>query len=109
MADNSYYTPKGLEGQKEDRYVCSLLDSMRECDKTRTYGHLPGLIEQVQEYVNRMEDGLSRSSSAGSKVHKMLSKITEPSSETNLAIEELENRWPRLADKDKKGNRFFDE
>jgi hypothetical protein len=41
-----------------NRVVCSVLDEMRKCHETRNYSYLPGLIEEVQTMVNRMEAAL---------------------------------------------------
>jgi len=41
-----------------NRVVCSVLEEMRQCHRTRSYGALPGLIEEVQSMVNRMEAAL---------------------------------------------------
>ena len=43
-----------------DRPVCSVLEEMRECTKTGNYSYLPGLIEEAQSMVNRMENKLSQ-------------------------------------------------
>lgn len=43
-----------------DRYVCSVLDEIRELDKTKRYDRLLGMVEEVQTAVNRMEARLSR-------------------------------------------------
>ena len=40
------------------RLICSILDDMRDCHKTRNYSYLPGLIEEAQYRANRMEDRL---------------------------------------------------
>ena len=42
------------------RYLCSILDDMRNCHKTRNYSYLLALIEEVQYRANRMEDRLER-------------------------------------------------
>ena len=42
------------------RWMCSILDDMRDCHKTRNYSYLSGLIEEAQYRANRMEDRLSR-------------------------------------------------
>jgi len=42
------------------RYLCSILDDMRNCHKTRNYSYLNGLIEEAQYRANRMEDRLER-------------------------------------------------
>ena len=38
-----------------NRYICSVLDEMRECIKTHNYSYLSGLIEEAQMMANRME------------------------------------------------------
>lgn len=40
------------------RTVCDVLKEMRQCNKTRNYAALPGLIEEVQSKANRMEAAL---------------------------------------------------
>jgi len=40
------------------RYICSVLDEMRECVKTSNFSYLSGLIEEAQSLVNRMESRL---------------------------------------------------
>lgn len=37
------------------RYLCAVLDEMRECIKTLNFSYLLGLIEEAQTLVNRME------------------------------------------------------
>jgi hypothetical protein len=38
-----------------NRYLCSVLDEMRECTKTLNFSYLLGLIEEAQTLGNRME------------------------------------------------------
>ncbi len=38
-----------------NRLICSVLDEIRECHKTRNYSYLVGLIEEAQVLANRME------------------------------------------------------
>lgn len=40
------------------RYLCEVLEDMRKCDQTKTYGALAGYIEEVQTLANKMEAGL---------------------------------------------------
>jgi hypothetical protein len=42
------------------RYMCSILDDMRKCYKTRNFAYLESLIEEAQYRANRMEDRLER-------------------------------------------------
>jgi uncharacterized protein YlxW (UPF0749 family) len=37
------------------RYLCTVLDEMRECIKTVNFSYLLGLIEEAQILANRME------------------------------------------------------
>jgi hypothetical protein len=41
-----------------NRYICDVIEEMRKLHKTRNYGALPGLIEEVQTLANRMEAAL---------------------------------------------------
>lgn len=41
-----------------DRMLCSVLEDMRTCHKSRDYSRMETLIEEAQVYANRMEDGL---------------------------------------------------
>ena len=38
-----------------NRYICSVLEEMRACYKTRNFSGLLGLIEEAQALANRME------------------------------------------------------
>jgi len=38
-----------------NRFVCDVLKEMRKCNETRNFSYLPGLIEEAQTMVNRME------------------------------------------------------
>ena len=38
-----------------NRYICSVLDEMRECVKTLNFSYLLGLIEETQTLASRME------------------------------------------------------
>ncbi len=42
-----------------NRTLCSVLEEMRVCYKTRNFSPLMGLIEEAQTYANRMEGKLS--------------------------------------------------
>lgn len=41
-----------------NRYLCDVLDEMRECYKTRNFSYLKGLIEEAQTLGERMEAAL---------------------------------------------------
>ena len=38
-----------------NRYLCSVLDEMRECTKTLNFSYLLGLVEEAQTLGSRME------------------------------------------------------
>jgi hypothetical protein len=40
------------------RYICTVLDEMRNCVKTSNFSYLTGLIEEAQSQANRMESRL---------------------------------------------------
>ena len=41
-----------------NRYLCSVLDEMRDCTKTLNFSYLLGLIEEAQSLASRMESRL---------------------------------------------------
>lgn len=41
-----------------NRTICSIIEEIRKCHKTRNYSYLPGLLEEVQSAANRMEAAL---------------------------------------------------
>ena len=41
-----------------NRYLCAVLDEMRECVKTLNFSYLLGLIEEAQTLGSRMESKL---------------------------------------------------
>ena len=41
-----------------NRTVCEVLEAMRKCCQTSNFSYLPGLIEETQNMVNRMEAAL---------------------------------------------------
>ena len=41
-----------------NRFVCTVLEEMRQCTKTLNFSLMPSLIEEAQILVNRMESKL---------------------------------------------------
>lgn len=41
-----------------NRYICSVFEEMRTCNKNRNYAPLESLIEEAQILANRMESAL---------------------------------------------------
>lgn len=80
-------------GLKQKRLVCTVLEEIRKMDKTRNYTELPSLIEEVQVYVDRMEDGLYESSTA---TVMMCSALEE--GDVKKAWKVVKKRWPGATD-----------
>jgi len=66
------------------RTLCSVLEEMRECYKTRNFSYLNGLIEEAQSMGNRMEAGLEDK--------KDLEKLREDISKLKMEINKLEQK-----------------
>ena len=70
------------------RYICSVLEEMRECHKHRNFSYLPGLIEEAQTMANRMECGLQDRSS--------LRYVQKEAKKLRREVKRLEKRKARL-------------
>lgn len=77
----------------ENRYMCSVLDEMRNCVETSNFSGLSGLIEEAQSYANRMENGLANARSASVAAYKELAK-DKPN--VKKAKKSLRKRWKNL-------------
>jgi len=67
-----------------NRYVCTVLEEMRQCTKNLNFSVLPSLIEEVQILVNRME----------AKLHdiKDLDNLHDRIKEKKLILSKLEEK-----------------
>ena len=74
-----------------NRYVCSILDEMREAYKVRHYTMLPGLFEEAQTAVNRMEASL------GDKYD--INRLKEERSELKEEVKKLQAKVDKLKSK----------
>ena len=52
---NSVYNERSIDRMNTNRFLCDVLQEMRECTKTLNFSYLLGLIEEVQTLANRME------------------------------------------------------
>ena len=69
-----------------NRSLCSVLEEMRVCYKTRNFAQLPGLIEEAQTYGNRMEAKLSdvkEYNNLKERYRKLLDKVENLDSNQN--------------------------
>jgi cell division protein FtsB len=84
-----------LDSKKErkwnmaNRYLCSVLDEMRECTKTLNFSYLLGLIEEAQTLANRMEAKLFEIKDF-ERLHEDIAKLKKQKKKLEEKIEELE-------------------
>lgn len=71
-----------------NRYLCSVLDEMRNCHKSRNYSYLKGLIEEAQVLANRMEAALDDK--------KDIERYREMRSDLRKEIKELQKKRKKL-------------
>lgn len=79
-----------------NRYICSVLDEMRDCYKSRNFSYIKGLIEEAQTLANRMEAALGDKSD----VKRMLKQRDKLKKE----IRELEEQQENLGKTKKKSS-----
>ena len=72
-----------------NRYLCSVLDEMRECTKTLNFSYLLGLIEEAQTLANRMETKLFEIKDF-ERLHEDIAKLKKQKKKLEEKIEELE-------------------
>ena len=72
-----------------NRYLCSVLDEMRECTKTLNFSYLSGLIEEAQTLGSRMEAKLYEIKDYET-LHEDIAKLKKQKKKLEEKIEELE-------------------
>ena len=72
-----------------NRYLCSVLDEMRECTKTLNFSYLLGLIEEAQTLANRMEAKLYDLKDL-ERLHDDIKDLKKKKKKLEEKIEELE-------------------
>ena len=72
-----------------NRYLCSVLDEMRECTKTLNFSYLLGLIEEAQTLGSRMETKLFEIKDF-ERLHEDIAKLKKQKKKLEDKIEELE-------------------
>lgn len=83
------------------RYICSVLNEMRECCKTLNFSYLGGLIEEAQTLANRMEAKLEESRDIRNaeerkeELQKELDALRKEIKERKAELEELGDRSGR--------------
>ena len=81
------------------RYVCQVLDEMRTCHRLFKMDMIPGLIEEVQTLVNRMEAKLQDYSNLGYDL-KRGRKLRKEMADMEEQIEKMEERLGVESDDD---------
>ena len=72
-----------------NRYLCSVLDEMRECTKTLNFSYLLGLIEEAQTLASRMETKLFEIKDF-ERLHEDIAKLKKQKKKLEEKIEGLE-------------------
>ena len=72
-----------------NRYLCSVLDEMRECTKTLNFSYLLGLIEEAQTLGNRMEAKLYEIKDF-ERLHEDIRDLKKKKKKLEEKVEELE-------------------
>lgn len=85
-----------------NRLVCEVLEEARTCHKTRNYSYLPGLLEEIQTMVNRMESALSEKRDY-EHWHK---KVKDEKEEYKKLLEETNKLRQKKGDKNKELSKY---
>ena len=72
-----------------NRYLCSVLDEMRECTKTLNFSYLLGLIEEAQTLGSRMESRLFEIKDH-ERLHKEIRDLKKKKKKLEKEVEEFE-------------------
>ena len=72
-----------------NRYLCDVLQEMRECTKTLNFSYLLGLIEEAQTLGSRMEAKLFEIKDF-ERLHEDIAKLKKQKKKLEDKIEELE-------------------
>ena len=91
-----------------NRYLCSVLEEMRDCCKTNNFSYLPGLIEEVQSMGSRMEASLYDKRDL-SRVEAELEKARKKLEKTEKRIEEKKANIKRLKKETAEAQAIYDE
>ena len=72
-----------------NRYICDVLQEMRECTKTLNFSYLLGLIEEVQTLASRMEAKLYDIKDF-ERLHEEIKALQKKKKKLEEKVEELE-------------------
>jgi pyrimidine operon attenuation protein/uracil phosphoribosyltransferase len=74
-----------------NRYICDVLEAMRECDKTHNYSYLIGLVEEAQYLATRMESSLYDKNNY-KVLHKEIKILRKRKSKLEKEVEKLKEK-----------------
>ena len=74
-----------------NRTICDVLEAMRKCNETRNYSYLTGLIEEAQNYANRMEAALWDQKDIG-YLRDEISALKKEKKELEAKVKELKEQ-----------------
>lgn len=83
------------------RTLCSVLEEMRRCDKTKNYSRLEDLIEEVQFLGNRMEISISHKYDLKYYTEE-IKNMRKEAKKLEKEIKKLKKKKERLQDEDKR-------
>jgi polyhydroxyalkanoate synthesis regulator phasin len=97
-----------------NRYLCDVLEELRDITKTQNYSYMPGLIEEAQVYANRMEAAISDIHDIHAKqaeltrLRKDVRALREARDELAAEVNELDTKAEKLAGEERQPLIGFD-
>lgn len=77
------------------RTLCTVLDELRDCYKTRNFSYMMGLIEEVQSLGNRMEASIDYKNDI-ERYHREAKEAYDKREELQKEVEKLEKKKKKL-------------
>ena len=78
-----------IRSSEVNRYLCDVLDEIRECGKTLNFSYLLGLIEEAQTFANRMETRLLDMKDFN-RLHEEIKVLKKKKKSLEKKVQELE-------------------
>ena len=78
-----------IRSSEVNRYLCDVLNEMRECSNTLNFSYLLGLIEEAQTFANRMETRLLDMKDYN-RLHEEIKVLKKKKKSLEKKVQELE-------------------
>ena len=78
-----------IRSSEVNRYLCDVLNEMRECSNTLNFSYLLGLIEEAQTFANRMETRLLDMKDFN-RLHEEIKVLKKKKKSLEKKVQELE-------------------